>query len=70
MLKFREYSLILKVLAGLEPPLDLSTKLFGHHVGLPFFTCPTAGKLILIKNLELMNLLINLLMSWEGEKLL
>ena len=33
----------LQVLAGLEPPLDLSTKIFGHDVSLPFFTCPTAG---------------------------
>jgi len=32
-----------KVLAGLEPPLDLSTKIFGHDVSIPFFTCPTAG---------------------------
>merc|ERR1712079_450298 len=32
-----------QVLAGLQPPLDLSTVLFGHEVGLPFFTCPTAG---------------------------
>mmetsp|Transcript_17800 Transcript_17800/g.40415 ORF Transcript_17800/g.40415 Transcript_17800/m.40415 type:complete len:432 (-) Transcript_17800:367-1662(-) len=30
-------------LAGLQPPLDLSTKIFGHDVKLPFFTCPTAG---------------------------
>ena len=33
----------MQVLAGLEPPLDLSTKIFGHDVSLPFFTCPTAG---------------------------
>eukprot|EP00958_Prasinococcus_capsulatus_P023660 scaffold3582_cov335-Prasinococcus_capsulatus_cf.AAC.3 len=31
------------VLAGLEPPLDLSTKIFGKDVKLPFFACPTAG---------------------------
>ena len=31
------------MLAGLQPPLDLTTKLFGQEVGLPFFTCPTAG---------------------------
>ena len=30
-------------LAGLQPPLDLSTKIFGEHVSLPFFGCPTAG---------------------------
>ena len=36
-------SCLCQVLAGLQPPLDLSTKLFGHEVGLPFFTCPTAG---------------------------
>ena len=32
-----------KVLAGLEPPLDLSTTVFGHKVDIPFFACPTAG---------------------------
>lgn len=31
------------VLAGLKPPLDLSTKIFGQDVKLPFFGCPTAG---------------------------
>lgn len=31
------------VLNGLQPPLDLSTTLFGKQVQLPFFTCPTAG---------------------------
>ena len=31
------------MLAGLEPPLDLSTKLFGQDVSIPFFACPTAG---------------------------
>jgi len=31
------------VLSGLKPPLDLSTKIFGKDVKLPFFTCPTAG---------------------------
>jgi len=30
-------------LAGLQPPLDLSTKIFGKDVSLPFFGCPTAG---------------------------
>lgn len=32
-----------QVLAGIQPPLDLRTKLFGQEVSLPFFTCPTAG---------------------------
>lgn len=31
------------VLSGLKPPLDLSTKVFGCDVNLPFFACPTAG---------------------------
>jgi len=30
-------------LAGLEPPLDLSTTIFGEYVSVPFFGCPTAG---------------------------
>jgi len=30
-------------LAGLQPPLDLSTKIFGEDVKLLFFGCPTAG---------------------------
>jgi isopentenyl diphosphate isomerase/L-lactate dehydrogenase-like FMN-dependent dehydrogenase len=32
-----------KILAGIKPPLDLSTKIFGMHVQLPFFGSPTAG---------------------------
>tara|TARA_B110000858_G_scaffold174989_1_gene208008 strand:+ start:1601 stop:2977 length:1377 start_codon:yes stop_codon:yes gene_type:complete len=32
-----------KCLSGLKPPLDLSTKIFGEKVNLPFFGCPTAG---------------------------
>jgi len=32
-----------KVLSGLEPPLDLRTKIFGAEVKIPFFACPTAG---------------------------
>lgn len=32
-----------QVLAGIQPPLDLTTKIFGQDVSLPFFTCPTAG---------------------------
>lgn len=31
-------------LAGLKPPLDLSTTIFGENVSLPFFGCPTAGE--------------------------
>lgn len=41
-----------KVLAGIKPPLDLSTKIFGRDVKLPFFGCPTAG---------------NRMFHWEGE---
>ena len=41
-----------KILAGLKPPLDLSTKIFGEDVSLPFFGCPTAG---------------NRMFHWEGE---
>ena len=32
------------VLRGLKPPLDLSTKIFGQSVRLPFFPSPTAGQ--------------------------
>jgi len=32
-----------KVLAGLSPPLDLSTTIFGSKVDIPFFASPTAG---------------------------
>jgi hypothetical protein len=31
------------VLAGIKPPLDLSTKILGQDASLPFFGCPTAG---------------------------
>mmetsp|Transcript_102252 Transcript_102252/g.286677 ORF Transcript_102252/g.286677 Transcript_102252/m.286677 type:complete len:432 (-) Transcript_102252:51-1346(-) len=41
-----------KVLSGIKPPLDLSTKIFGMDVKLPFFGCPTAG---------------NRMFHWEGE---
>ena len=34
-----QLTLCIQVLAGLQPPLDLTTKLFGQEVGLPFFTC-------------------------------
>jgi len=40
---FSQLEMHFHVLAGLEPPLDLSTKLFGREVDLPFFACPTAG---------------------------
>ena len=32
-----------KVLAGLKPPLDLSTRVLGNDVEVPFFPSPTAG---------------------------
>lgn len=41
-----------KILAGIKPPLDMSTKIFGCDVKLPFFGCPTAG---------------NRMFHWEGE---
>ena len=41
-----------KILAGIKPPLDMSTKIFGQDVKLPFFGCPTAG---------------NRMFHWEGE---
>jgi isopentenyl diphosphate isomerase/L-lactate dehydrogenase-like FMN-dependent dehydrogenase len=41
-----------KILAGIKPPLDLRTKIFGQDVNLPFFGCPTAG---------------NRMFHWEGE---
>ena len=34
---YREYEFHFDVLAGLSPPLDLSTKIFGKDVKLPFF---------------------------------
>lgn len=40
------------ILAGIKPPLDLRTKIFGRDVNLPFFACPTAG---------------NRMFHWEGE---
>lgn len=40
---YSELEMHFHVLAGLEPPLDLSTTLFGKKVSLPFFACPTAG---------------------------
>ena len=32
-----------RVLAGLSPPLDVSTRVFGRSLRLPFFPAPTAG---------------------------
>ena len=40
---YSELELHYNVLAGLQPPLDLSTTIFGRDVRLPFFACPTAG---------------------------
>ncbi|KAJ1619425.1 l-lactate dehydrogenase [Pavlovales sp. CCMP2436] len=40
---YSELEMHYHVLAGLKPPLDLSTKVFGEKVSLPFFACPTAG---------------------------
>jgi len=40
---YSELEMHFHVLAGLSPPLDLSTKVFGKDVKLPFFGCPTAG---------------------------
>lgn len=49
---YSELEMHYKVLAGIKPPLDLSTKIFGQDVKLPFFGCPTAG---------------NRMFHWEGE---
>jgi L-lactate dehydrogenase (cytochrome) len=40
---FSQIEMHYKVLANIKPPLDLSTKIFGFDVTLPFFGCPTAG---------------------------
>ncbi|GMI14163.1 hypothetical protein TrLO_g5421 [Triparma laevis f. longispina] len=40
---YSELEMHFHVLSGLQPPLDLSTKVFGEDVKLPFFACPTAG---------------------------
>jgi L-lactate dehydrogenase (cytochrome) len=40
---YSELEMHYHVLSGLQPPLDLSTKIFGKDVKLPFFTSPTAG---------------------------
>lgn len=49
---YSEHEMHYKILSGLKPPLDLSTKIFGMDVDLPFFGCPTAG---------------NRMFHWEGE---
>jgi L-lactate dehydrogenase (cytochrome) len=49
---YTELEMHYKVLAGIKPPLDLSTTIFGQKVNLPFFGCPTAG---------------NRMFHWEGE---
>ena len=49
---YTELEMHYKILAGIKPPLDLSTKIFGMDVKLPFFGCPTAG---------------NRMFHWEGE---
>ena len=40
---YTELEMHYKVLSGIKPPLDMSTKIFGQDVKLPFFGCPTAG---------------------------
>ena len=49
---YSELEMHFHILSGLKPPLDLSTKIFGQDVKLPFFGCPTAG---------------NRMFHWEGE---
>jgi isopentenyl diphosphate isomerase/L-lactate dehydrogenase-like FMN-dependent dehydrogenase len=49
---YSELEMHYHILSGLKPPLDLSTKIFGCDVKLPFFGCPTAG---------------NRMFHWEGE---
>lgn len=40
---FSHIELHYRVLAGLSPPLDLSTRILGNDVDVPFFPSPTAG---------------------------
>ena len=40
---YNELEMHYKVLSGIKPPLDMSTKIFGQDVKLPFFGCPTAA---------------------------
>jgi len=49
---YSELEMHYRVLAGLKPPIDMKTKIFGCDVNLPFFGCPTAG---------------NRMFHWEGE---
>jgi len=49
---YSEIEMHYRILAGLKPPIDMKTKIFGEDVKLPFFGCPTAG---------------NRMFHWEGE---
>ena len=40
---YSELEMHYHIMSGLKPPLDLSTKIFGQDVSLPFFGCLTAG---------------------------
>ena len=40
---FTELELHYKILAGLQPPLDMSTSILGNDISVPFFPSPTAG---------------------------
>ena len=40
---YSQLELHYKILAGLSPPLDMSTRVMGRDVQIPFFTSPTAG---------------------------
>ena len=43
---FSQIELHYRVLAGLKPPLDLSTRILGNDVDVPFFPSPTAGSMM------------------------
>ena len=43
---FSQIELHYRVLAGLKPPLDLSTRIMGNDVDVPFFPSPTAGSMM------------------------
>mmetsp|Transcript_11383 Transcript_11383/g.18314 ORF Transcript_11383/g.18314 Transcript_11383/m.18314 type:complete len:167 (+) Transcript_11383:99-599(+) len=40
---FSSLELHYRLLAGLKPPLDMSTRIMGRNVTVPFFPAPTAG---------------------------
>ena len=40
---YSQLELHYRILAGLSPPLDMSTRVMGRDVQIPFFTSPTAG---------------------------